>query len=430
MSYRRAMLVAGATILLPTTPVVAQSSDIETLRAELAQARAEIGQQRQQLEAQDARIQSLEQRLDSALQALATATPQARQQVAGTPSATPAAPGEPSGVERVGEAPPQIEMPQVAVLRDQGSIVTRAGQFSLEPAIEYTRADRNRTLFRGIELVEGLLIGVFDINESRQDVLTASVTARYGITDRLEVGIRAPFIYRSDKLVVTPSVGPGGEAAEIDQSTDATDIGDLEFSARYQILSARGDLPYLIANLSVTAPTGSSPFEVPRTATGRPLEAATGSGFWGISPSITAISRTDPAVLFGTLGFTHNFSEDVDVVVPPVRLVAVDPGDSVEGSLGIGIALNQRTSFNLGYAHTWTFGSTTESFLLEPGQDGFLGPIFQNTRDLQIGRLLFGISHRINNSATLNWSVEVGATEDAADIRTFLRVPIVVNVNN
>ena len=100
----------------------------------------------------------------------------------------------------------------------------------------------------------------------------------------------------------------------------------------------------------------------------------------------------------------------------------------VEGSLGIGIALNQRTSFNLGYAHTWTFGSTTESFLLEPGQDGFLGPIFQNTRDLQIGRLLFGISHRINNNATLNWSVEVGATEDAADIRTFLRVPIVVNV--
>jgi hypothetical protein len=395
------------------------------MRNELSQARAEIGQQRQQLEAQDARIQSLEQRLDAALRTLANVTPQAQQQVAATPGAPPA-PGTPGDVERVGEAPPEVQMPEIAVLRDQGSIVTRAGQLSFEPSLEYTRADRNRTLFRGIELVEGLLIGVFDINESRQDVLTQAATFRYGVTDRFEVGVRIPWIYREDRLVVTPSVGPGGQADEIDASTDATGFGDIELNARYQILAARGDLPYLIANLSVTAPTGKSPFEVPRTLTGRATEAATGSGFWGISPSLTAISRTDPAVLFGTIGYTHNFGDDVDVTIPPVRLAYVDPGDSMDASLGIGIALNQRTSFNLGYAHTWTFGSRTRSFLLEPNADGSTGPFFQNTRDLQIGRLLFGISHRANNRVTLNWSVEVGATEDAADIRTFLRVPILI----
>jgi len=31
------------------------------------------------------------------------------------------------------------------------------------------RADRNRAIFRGIEVVASVLIGVFDINESRQD---------------------------------------------------------------------------------------------------------------------------------------------------------------------------------------------------------------------------------------------------------------------
>jgi hypothetical protein len=428
MQYRRAMLLAGAALWVPAVPALAQPSEIESLRSELAQARAEIGEQRQQLEAQDNRIQALEQRLDSALRALATATPQAQQQVAATPPPA-TAPGQQAGVEQVGEAP-EIQMPQVAVLRDQGSIVTRGGQLSFEPSFEYVRADRNRTLFRGIELIEGLLIGVFDINESRQDVLTEAATFRYGISDRFEVGVRIPWIYRAERLVVTPSIGPGGQAGEINQSTDDTGLGDIEFNARYQLFAARGDLPYLIANLQVTAPTGSSPFEVPRSFTGRALEAATGAGFWGISPSLTAISRTDPAVLFGSIGYTHNFSEDVDTLIPPVRLASVDPGDSVDASLGIGIALNQRTSFNLGYAHTWTFGSTTEAFLLEPDANGSLGPIFQNTRDLQIGRLLFGISHRANNRVTLNWSVEVGATDDAADIRTTLRIPILVTTGD
>jgi hypothetical protein len=45
------------------------------------------------------------------------------------------------------------------------------------------------------------------------------------------------------------------------------------------------------------------------------------------------------------------------------------------------------------------------------------------SRDLQIGRLLFGVSYRTSPSTTLNWNVEVGATDDAADVRTTLRIP-------
>ncbi len=45
------------------------------------------------------------------------------------------------------------------------------------------------------------------------------------------------------------------------------------------------------------------------------------------------------------------------------------------------------------------------------------------TRDLQIGRLLFGVTYRASDFATLNWTVEFGATDDAPDVRTVLRVP-------
>jgi len=48
------------------------------------------------------------------------------------------------------------------------------------------------------------------------------------------------------------------------------------------------------------------------------------------------------------------------------------------------------------------------------------------SRDLQIGRLLFGVTYRVTDRSSINWSVEAGTTEDATDLRTVLRVPTVL----
>ena len=48
------------------------------------------------------------------------------------------------------------------------------------------------------------------------------------------------------------------------------------------------------------------------------------------------------------------------------------------------------------------------------------------SRDLQIGRLLFGVTYRVTDRSSVNWSVELGATDDATDLRTVLRVPTVL----
>ena len=410
----------GALVVpLSTMPAQAQTASIQSLQSELSEARAQIEAQRRTLDAQEARLRALEARFQTAASqpqggtAIAAATPSPR--VPGT--------GAAAGVELVGEAPAEIEMPQVAVLGDQGSIVTRAGQFTAEASVEYSRADRNRALFRGIELVDALLIGVFDINESRQDILTTTAGLRYGISDRLEIGVRLPFVYRSDTSILTPVAGE--ESQTVDSSSDGNGIGDLELSARYQLLSARAGRPFLIANLQVVVPTGTSPFDVPRDASGRQLEAATGAGFWAIAPSITAILPSDPAVLFGTLGYTKNFGDDVGTAIPPVIIDRVEPGDALSGSFGLGVSLNQRTSFNLGYAHSWVFGTETRTRLIEPGPND-PGPITMTSRDLQLGRFLFGVTYRLNERANLNWAVEIGATEDATDLRTVIRIPIVL----
>lgn len=402
----------GFAILLAGTAVPALAQDsIDSLRAEVAA-------QRQQLQQQEERLRALEARLQSVVAS----------------SSVPPAPGGAPGrvaqapVETVGTAPSDLlQMPQVAVLGDQGNVITRAGQLTGEFSAEYARADRNRAIFRGIELVESVLVGVFDINESRQDILTAALALRYGVTDRFEIGVRLPYVYRNDASVLAPIAGSTNNdpAATIDNSAKGDGIGDVEVTARYQLTRAQVGRPFLIANLQAVFPTGSNPFNVPRDTTGRPLEAATGAGFYGVSPSLTGILQTDPAVLFGTIGYNFNLARNVNARIPPVQIDRVDPADAVFVSAGIGIALNQRTSFNLGYAHSWGFGTRTR--VRTEDAQGVLGPPTTTTsRDLQIGRFLFGITHRVTDTTSINWAVEVGATEDAADLRTVLRVPIVL----
>lgn len=434
MRYRPRVVAAVGAALLPALPVAAQpaapqAATVESLTAELGRARAEIEAQRRALEAQEGRLRALESRIQAVRQTGAAPAAPVAPAIAATtgPSAVP---GDPAGVqqgpvEQVGEGPARIEMPTVAVLGEQGSVVTRAGQVTADFSLEYARADRNRALFRGIEIVEAVLIGVFDINESRQDVLTATAGLRYGVSDRFEVGLRLPYVYRSDASIVTPVQDPGDMSQTTDNSVKGNGIGDIELSARYQLLSARRGLPFLIANLQVVAPTGADAFELPRDENGRALEAATGAGFWAVSPSLTAILPSDPAVLFGTLGYTYNFAERVNTRIPPVIIERVQPGQALAASFGLGVSLNQRTSFNLAYAHSWVFGTETQTRLIDPGPAD-QGPIITTSRDLQLGRLLFGVTYRLNNRANLNWAVEVGATEDATDLRTVLRIPIVL----
>jgi len=425
-----------ALIAVALAAAQAGAQDPAAMRGELERARAEIAAQRRQIDAQEARLRALEARIAGS--APTPATPPATAPAAVARAGTASTPSDPATIAQatiptpvapiaVGQRPADRERPpEVAVLGQEGSIVTRRGQLTAEMQFDYARADRNRALFRGLEIVESVLVGAFNINESRQDILTGSAAARYGLTDRLELGVRLPFVHRADNSVLVPVQGSTNNdgAREVNTSAKGTGIGDLELSARYQIATARGGLPFLVGNLQVVAPTGTNPFSVPRI-NGEATEAATGAGFWGVSPSLTAILPSDPAVLFGTVGYTRNFGRSVSTVIDPVRITYVKPGDALSFSAGIGLALNERTSLNLGYAHTWAFGTLTRTELLDPGPTN-PGPSEARSRDLQIGRLLLGVTYRVTDRASVNWSLEAGVTEDAPDMRTVLRIPILL----
>jgi hypothetical protein len=160
-----------------------------------------------------------------------------------------------------------------------------------------------------------------------------------------------------------------------------------------------------------------------RDVIGQPLKAATGAGFWAVSPSVTALLPTDPAVLFGSLGYSFNFARNIGTLIGSTEIQRVDPGDGPSAAAGIGISLNQRASVSFAYAHQWLFGTKTLARFYNDDRMEYGPPILNKTRDLQLGRFQFGVSYRTNPRTTINWNVELGATEDATDVRTTLRIP-------
>jgi hypothetical protein len=400
----------------------------EDLRQSLAVERQELERQQKSIDEQRARIDRLEARLAGrgGGETQTTLAPGGVPLPASPPPAPPTAVAQANGnrVQTVGEAPSDQRQVQVAVLSEQGGIITKAGRATVEMNLEYARADRNQVVFRGVQIPEAVLIGVFDINESRQDVLTAGMVGRLGLTSRLEINGRLPFVYRSDKSVLAPVANPSDpNAGQIDRPVSGANIGDIDFGVRYQITDGHNGAPYLIAGVQAVAPTGTDPFKVPRDALGNALKGATGAGFWGVTPNLTAILPTDPAVLFATLGYTYNFARDINRQIGAAFVERVAPGNQPSASAGIAIALNPRTSISFGYAQTWALGTKTRVRALNQTTQQLGDAMTTESRDLQIGRFLFGVSYRTSPKTTINWNVEVGATDDAADVRTTLRIP-------
>ena len=298
--------------------------------------------------------------------------------------------------------------PEVSVISERGGVLTPRGTFVLEPSLEYTKASSNRLNFRGISIVEGFLIGAIDSIDADRDSVTAALSARYGITDRLEVELKVPYLRRDDRVETTTGAGT------VENNITSSGLGDIEAAAHYQINDGANGWPFFVANLRYKSNTGDGPFDVTRDADGIPTELATGSGFHSVEPSVTALYPTDPAVLFANISYLYTLEDSVDTTVGTQFIQDVDPGDSVGFSFGVGFALNEELSLSLGYQHDFVFETETE--IQGIGTD--------KSDEFSVGSFLVGGSFRVHDRVGINLTTQFGATDDAPDVQVVLRVPI------
>ncbi len=318
--------------------------------------------------------------------------------------ARPAVPDQP-----VGEAPPAAEAVEIASLPEGAGVLTPRGRFVLEPSFDYSHGSSNRLVFRGVEIVTGIQIGVIEASDADRDTLSGAVSLRYGLFDRLELEARVPYIDRSDRVTTLVQMD---EAVTRTFELDGRNIGDVEVAARYQFNRAGGRWPIFIGNVRIKSDTGTSPFEIDRDEFGIATRLATGSGFWGIEPSLSVLYPTDPAVLFASVSYLAHLPKDINRTVGQSEIGRVDPGDSVGFGAGFGFALNPRFSFSLGYKHNYIYPTESE-----------IGDTMQESPSIQVGAFTMGWSFALTDRLTISNSYEVGTTRDSPDMRISLRLP-------
>lgn len=311
----------------------------------------------------------------------------------------------------VGEAPPPSESTaeRVAAVPEGQGVLTRAGNLIFEPSFEYTRSSTNRLVFRGIELIPGIQIGLIEATDADRDTLVGTASLRYGISDRLEAEVRIPYLYRNDRIEVVQQRDEG-IVRSIALREDG--VGDAEFSLRYQFNRPVGQKPIFVGTLRVKSDTGKGPFEVGYDEFGVATGLATGSGFWAVQPGLNFLMPSDPAVIYGGVAYLYHIPRDVNKLVGEVLIGRVDPGDAVSANIGFGFALNPRFSFSLGYRHNYIFPTKTE-----------IGDTNQKSNYIHVGSLNFGMSYRLTERDVLNMGFEIGVTEDAPDVSITLRMP-------
>jgi len=402
-----------------------QRSNAE-LAAELTELKKALAEQRALLE--DLRRQVAEERLASARGKGGAAAVSVAGEGATQSQPQPNVPPPGGSVQpalAVGQPPKRdTKPPEVAPIFDSPGVLTARGKLVLEPAFQFGYSSSNRVALVGYTIIPALLIGLIDVREVKRNTSTATLSGRYGLSNRTELELRLPYIYRSDSTVSREVFT--GSAVEKVFDVSGRALGDVELSLRHQLNEGGADKPYYVAGLRFKTRTGRDPFEVVTdcvrrcigenaTGTGLPLELPTGSGFYALQPSLTWLFPTDPAVLFGSVSYLHNFQrKDLSRQVlngEREPLGTVKPGAVIGVNFGVGLALNEKASLSFGYDH---------SSIARTRQNGVPAPGSVRT---QLGTLLVGFSYRLNPKRTVNVSVGAGLTRDTPDVSIMLRVP-------
>jgi hypothetical protein len=249
--------------------------------------------------------------------------------------------------------------------------------------------------------LEAIVIGEIAVSDIKRDILQGAITARYGITSRLQAEVKVPLIYRSDREIR----GPGTTEISEYHVTDIG-LGDIEGALFYHLLLSKGWIPDIILNCRVKSITGRDPYDLKVDSEGRFKELPTGNGHWGVSTGFTVVKVSDPAVFFGSFNYLWNIKK-----YQGYNIGWVDPGDSIEGSFGIAYALSEKLSISTQYQHRWTYKTKVKGGLI-PGTY------------LSAGTLFLGGNYSISKKVSISLQVGIGVTSDAPDVQITFLMPL------
>lgn len=418
------MIALSLAMWLPAGPVLAvDGASLESIRLQVEQLRRESRMT-------DDRLRLLEQRLRDAeamqqrgkgLPGADPVLPATDTPAEPTPAPTsPAAPAPADGQDKkvVREAPKSKSA--TAVYQEQHAVFDR--RFTLETGFSYSHFDRKQISLSGFLALDAIFLGDISVDTVKADILTFDLLGRWGLSNRLQVDVAAPFLYR--RTIYQSTANSQFYKATVTLNPDAQ-VGDISAGLYYQISPETVTRPDIVWNLRLKAPTGTHPYGVKlRDASGgagiltAPTELPAGNGVWSVSTGLSFVKTVDPAILFANVGYFYNFSrhfDDISTQASTVTPGRVKLGDSLQFGLGTAFALSERTSLSFSYVQRFTGRSRIqadgENWTSVPGSDA-------NAATFNIG-----LTHALSERASMVMNLGIGLTPDAPDLQLSLKFP-------
>jgi hypothetical protein len=408
----------------------APASDVEILKQELLELK-------QRYEVQQKALAILEQRVRQVEDQPATPQPKRlakspadlknNSQVAtGTGAAAASGGAAGGGGSSYGQSLADDSQPAQSVsnLYDEASGFFGGGKFSLETGLTYSRYDTRQLILNGFLALDSIFLGNINLDRIKADTWTLDLTGRYNFDNRWQFDLNVPVIYRESTYQSGGgNEGSAGVTTESSVKRDPT-IGDVNFGIAYKFLDESVNTPDAVLTLRVKAPTGKEPFGIKlvqdnaNTNLFVPESLPTGNGVWSITPGISLVKTFDPAVLFGSLSYTHNFEDSFDDISSTVNQKTpgkVRIGDSFQIGAGIAFALNEKMSMSFSVSDL----VQRKSKIREDGGD------WQSvvSSDANAGYFNVGMTIAATDNLTIVPNLSIGMTDDAPDFTFSLKFP-------
>jgi hypothetical protein len=309
-------------------------------------------------------------------------------------AAEPAKPEEPA----VEEGIPSIEL----ALIELGGLLLRPGQLEITPAVEYFFFDTRRINVSGFSILPTLIIGILETEKVQRNIVTPSLTGRLGVFKDFQAEVRIPFTY----------IDQTRSTETLETSNSNFGLGDIEGALYYQPIRERGWVPDVITSVRGKFITGEDPFN------GSPNDLPTGTGFYSVSGTITAVKSADPAVLFASIIYTYNFDRTTKLLATDTFESTISPGDSIGYNLGVALALSFDVSLTFRFEQR--FISSTSISSMQPGVINGTVP----GSKLNVATLYGGLTWAIARNVSMDLSVGAGLTEDSPDVSVYVAFPI------
>lgn len=411
------LVVSALATCLPLTALAATDAEVQQLRQQVQDLTQRYESQNAALRSVAARLQQVE--ANSPGQARFIRAAATTNEPAGEEPGSPDAKVSAGSDERVVKQAPASNSAE-AIYQEQHALFDH--KFTLETGLSYSHTDRRDLFLSGFLALDAIFLGKINLDRIKADTWTGDLTGRYGLSDRLQLDLNVPYLYRKTNF---SSVGVGfSTSAASDKDVTSNNVGDVSVGAYYRLIKESQDSPDTVISIRIKAPTGKNPYGikfVPDPTNGSlqtPTDLPTGNGVWALSTGVSFIKTVDPAILFANLGYTYNFERSFsDISSDPLSRTAAKVALGSQYSLGAGIAfaLNERMSLSMSYAHA--FADKTRVKVQGKSWQSISG---SNSTS---GALNLGVTYSMSDRLSMIANVGMGVTPDSPDVTFGIKFP-------